>query len=102
MRGRGTSSEILAATRQILGEIDPDMVACSAKTSSAVRLLDAGAIGVTTKLYQNLYHRPPALASAHERRIAENPLIPAPTSARLIFEKREVGSSNLSRPTDGN
>ncbi len=54
---------------------------CSAKTSSAVRLLDAGAIGVTTKLYQNLYHRPPALAGAHQRRIGQIPLFPALTSA---------------------
>ncbi len=40
-----------------------------------------------------------SLASAHQRRIGQNPLIPAPTSARLISDKREVGSSNLPRPT---
>ncbi len=38
-------------------------------------------IGVTPRLYHNLYHRPPALASAHERRIDEIPLFPALTSA---------------------
>ncbi len=32
-------------------------------------------------LYHNLYHRWPALAGAHERKIGENPLIPALTSA---------------------
>ena len=36
---------------------------------------------VIRKLYHNLYHRPPALASAHERRIARIPLFPALTSA---------------------
>ncbi len=56
------------------------------------------AIGVTRNLYHNLYHRPPALASAHQRVIGEIPLISAPTSARLISDKREVGSSSLPRP----
>ncbi len=36
---------------------------------------------VLRNLYHNLYHRPPTLASAHQRRIGENPLIPALTSA---------------------
>jgi len=42
-----------------------------------------------------------ALASAHERRIGQIPLFPALTSARLISDKREVGSSSLPRPTVG-
>ena len=39
------------------------------------------ALRVGPNLYHNLYHRPPALAGAHERRFAENPLFPAVTSA---------------------
>ena len=35
---------------------------------------------------------------AHQRRIGQIHLIPAPTSARLISDKREVGSSSLPRP----
>ncbi len=36
---------------------------------------------VGPELYHNLYHRPPALTSAHQRRIGQNPRFPAPTSA---------------------
>jgi hypothetical protein len=70
---------------------------------SSARCRCRGAYGLSKQeLYHNLYHRWPALASAHERRIGENPLFPALTSARLISDKREVGSSSLPRPIDGN
>ncbi len=39
-----------------------------------------------------------SLTSAQQRRIGQIPLFPALTSARLISDKREVGSSSLPRP----